>query len=128
MAHDRGAIAQAAHFGLAEVNQTAIPADSFWHHDYAPYERDVDAAKALLESAGATDVSMGLMVTREYPATVAVAQVIAANLSDVGIDVRIETETFATWLARPGQGACDDLHRSAARRAGDGVVGTIRNK
>src|SRR3546814_11645672 len=75
MALDREAIAQAAQFGLAEVNQTAIPADSFWHHDYAPYERDVDAAKALLESAGATDVSMGLMVTSEYPDTVQVAPV-----------------------------------------------------
>ena len=104
---DREAIAQAAQFGLAEVNQTAIPADSFWHHDYAPYERDVDAARALLEEAGVTDLSMGLMVTSEFPETVEVAQVIAANLADVGIEVEIQNEEFATWLDRQGQGDFD---------------------
>lgn len=107
MAVDRDAIAQAAQFGLAEVNQTAIPADSFWHTDYAPYERDVDGAQQLLADAGVSDLSMGLMVTSEFPQTVEVAQVIAANLSDIGIDVQIENEEFATWLDRQSQGDFD---------------------
>ncbi|HEX6422199.1 MAG TPA: ABC transporter substrate-binding protein [Acidimicrobiales bacterium] len=104
---DREAIADAAQFGLAAVNQTAIPEDSFWYHDYAPYERDVEAARALLDEAGVTDLTMGLMVTDEYPETVEVAQVIAANLDEIGITVDIQTEQFSTWLDRQGQGDFD---------------------
>ncbi|MBN2624029.1 MAG: hypothetical protein JXA83_11695 [Acidimicrobiales bacterium] len=107
LALDREAIADAAQFGLATVNQTAIPEDSFWYHDYAPYERDVDAAQQLLDDAGVSDVTMGLMVTDEYPETVEVAQVIAANLGEIGITVDIQTEQFSTWLDRQGQGDFD---------------------
>jgi peptide/nickel transport system substrate-binding protein len=107
MAVDRDAIADAAQFGLAAVNQTAIPEDSFWYFDYAPYERDVDAARDLLAEAGVDDLTMGLMVTDEYPETIDVAQVIAANLEEIGITVEIETEQFSTWLDRQGQGDFD---------------------
>ena len=50
---------------------------------------------------------MGIMVTDEYPETVEAAQVIAANLEDVGITVNIETEEFSTWLDRQGAGDFD---------------------
>ena len=65
--------------GCAAVNQTAIPEESFWYYDYAPYERDIDAAQALLDEAGVDDLTMGLMVTDEYPETVEAAQVIAGQ-------------------------------------------------
>jgi peptide/nickel transport system substrate-binding protein len=107
LAVDREAIAEAAQFGLAAVNQTAIPEESFWFHEYAPYERDVDAAQALLDQAGVSDLTMGLMVTDEYPETIEVAQVIAANLEEIGITVNVETEQFSTWLDRQGQGDFD---------------------
>ena len=107
LALDREAIADAAQFGLARVNQTAIPEESFWYHDYAPYERDVDAARDLLAEAGVEDLTMGLMVTDEYPETIEVAQVIAANLDEVGITVDIQTEQFSTWLDRQGAGDFD---------------------
>src|SRR5690606_1050109 len=57
--------------------------------------------------AGVSDLSMGLMVTDEYPETVEVAEVIEANLSDVGISVSIETEQFSTWRDRQGAGDVD---------------------
>ena len=107
LALDREAIADAAQFGLAAVNQTAIPEESFWFHDYAPYERDVDAAQDLLDEAGVSGLTMGLMVTDEYPETVEVAQVIASNLDEIGITVDIQTEQFSTWLDRQGAGDFD---------------------
>jgi peptide/nickel transport system substrate-binding protein len=107
LALDREAIADAAQFGLASVNQTAIPTESFWFHEYAPYERDVEGARDLLEDVGVTDLTMGLMVTDEYPETVEVAQVIASNLEEVGITVDIQTEQFSTWLDRQGAGDFD---------------------
>ncbi len=104
---DRQAITEAAKFGAATVNQTAIPADSVWYYDYAPYSYDPDRARQLLEEAGVSDVSMGLMVTDEFPETITAAEVIASQLGEVGINVDIQQETFATWLDRNDQGDFD---------------------
>ena len=47
---DREAVAEAARFGAARANQTAIPEDSFFYYDYAPFDRDPDAARAAAAS------------------------------------------------------------------------------
>ena len=107
---DRPAITEAARFQAARPNQTAIPQDSFWYTDYAPYpeEGDVEAARTQLQAAGVTEpLTMGLMVTDEFPETVAAAQVIASQLEPLGITVEVQTEDFATWLDRQGQGDFD---------------------
>ena len=105
---DRDSIAEAAHFGAATVNQTAIPEDSFWYHDHQPYSYDTEQARELLDSAGVEEgQSLGLMVTSEFPETVAAAQVIQANLAEVGIEVDIQDEPFPTWLDRQGEGDFD---------------------
>lgn len=106
---DRAAITKAAKFGLATVNQTAIPEDSAFYYDYAPYQRDPARAKQLLATAGVTDLTMDLMVTNEYPETVTAAQVIAAQLKDVGITVTIRTLDFAQWLDEQGKGNFDSF-------------------
>ncbi|MGY1642894.1 ABC transporter substrate-binding protein [Geodermatophilus sp. SYSU D00703] len=105
---DRAAVAEAAWFGAAQPNQTAIPQDSFFYSDYAPFDRDPDQARQLLAQAGVqTPLTMGLMVTDEFPETVTAAQVVASQLEEVGITVEIETLDFATWLDRQGQGDFD---------------------
>ena len=109
LALDRDAIADAAQFGLAHVNQTAIPEESVWYYDYNPVDRDIEEAKRLLAEAGEEDIEMGIMVTDEYPETVEAAQVISANLEDVGITVNIETEEFSTWLDRESAGDFDSF-------------------
>ncbi|WP_432542508.1 ABC transporter substrate-binding protein [Kineococcus sp. SYSU DK002] len=105
---DREAITEAARFDTARVNQTAIPQDSEWYYEYAPFETDVDQAKQLLQQAGVTTpLTMGLMVTSEYPETVTAAQVIASQLEAIGVQVEIQTEDLATWLDRQGRGDFD---------------------
>ncbi|MGY3520533.1 ABC transporter substrate-binding protein [Micromonospora sp. PTRAS2] len=104
---DRDAIAKAAKFGQATVNQTAIPKGSSWHFEYAPYRHDPAQARQLLGQAGVSGLTLDLMVTTEYPETVSAAQVIAAQLSDVGITVKIRTLDFAQWLDEQGKGAFD---------------------
>lgn len=104
---DRPAIAEAAQPGLALPIQTAIPPGDFWHSDYAPYSRDLPAARALLAAAGHPKLTMGLMVTTQYPETVQAAEVIAANLHEIGIDVKVDVEEFATWLDRESKGDFD---------------------
>jgi peptide/nickel transport system substrate-binding protein len=105
---DREQITEAATFGLATVNQTAIPEGSAFHYDYAPYERDVDKAKSLLQEAGvSTPLPMDLMVTNEYPETVTAAQVMQSQLKEIGVEVKIRTLDFASWLDQQGQGNFD---------------------
>lgn len=109
LALNREAITQAARFDAATVNQTAIPEQSAWYYDYAPFEQDADRARELLAEAGAEDLTMGLMVTDEYSETVQAAQVIASQLGEVGVNVEIQVEDFATWLDRQGRGDYDAL-------------------
>ncbi|MGY1604054.1 ABC transporter substrate-binding protein [Geodermatophilus sp. SYSU D00815] len=105
---DREEVTEAARFGAARANQTAIPEDSFFHFDYAPFEPDADRARQLLQEAGVqTPITMGLMVTDEFPESVTAAQVIASQLEPVGIDVQVETLDFTTWLDRQSQGDFD---------------------
>ena len=94
----------------ARPNQTAIPEDSFYYYDYAPFDADADAARRLLEQAGVrTPLTMGLMVTDEFPESVTAAQVIASQLEPIGIDVEVEVLDFATWLDREDQGEFDSF-------------------
>lgn len=105
---DRESVTDAAMFGAATVNQTAIPEASFWYHDYAPFDYNPDEARGLLQAAGVAEgQQMGLMVTDEFPETIQAAQVIEANLGEIGIDVQIQQEPFSTWLDRQGAGDFD---------------------
>jgi peptide/nickel transport system substrate-binding protein len=105
---DREEVTTAARFEAARPNQTAIPEDSFYYYDYAPFDPDVDAAKKLLADAGVTTpITMGLMVTDEFPESVTAAQVIASELEPIGINVEVEVLDFATWLDREDKGEFD---------------------
>lgn len=108
MAIDRETIAEAAQFGAATANQTAIPEGNFWYHDYAPFASgDTDGAQELLDAAGVGDLTVEFMVSSEFPETVTQAQVIASQLEPIGITVEISDVDFGTWLDRQGQGDFD---------------------
>ncbi len=104
---DREEITEAAKFGLATVNQTAIPRTSQWYYDYAPYSYDPERARQLLDEAGVENLTIDFMVTNEYPETISAAQVMADQLSEVGVKLDIRTEDFATWLDDQAKGNFD---------------------
>ena len=107
---DREEVAEAARFGAARANQTAIPEGSAYYQDYAPYQADEAAARQLIEQSGVqTPITLGLMVTDEDAESVAAAQVIASQLEPIGINVEIEEEDLATWLDREAQGDMDSF-------------------
>ncbi|MEX2422373.1 MAG: ABC transporter substrate-binding protein [Acidimicrobiia bacterium] len=108
MAIDRDVITEAAQFGAATPNQTAIPASNFWATDYAPFTPgDTEGAVALLEEAGVSDLTIEFMVSSEFPETVTQAEVIASQLAEIGVTVEISDVDFGTWLDRQGQGDFD---------------------
>ena len=106
---DRAAIVQATSYGTATANQLAIPQGSRWYTDYHGFTRDTGKAKDLLNQAGVKELTLDLMVTSEYPQTVTAAQIIADNLSPLGITVKIRTVDFATWLDDQNKGDFDML-------------------
>jgi peptide/nickel transport system substrate-binding protein len=106
---DRDAITQAATYGNATTNQLAIPESSSWYTEFSEFTLDPDKARKLLQEAGVKDLSMDLMVTSQYPETVSAAQVIADNLAEIGITVKIRTVDFATWLDEQSKGNFDML-------------------
>jgi peptide/nickel transport system substrate-binding protein len=108
MAIDREEITEAATFGAATANQTAIPAGNFWYFEYAPYTAgDIEGAQALLDEAGVDDLSIEFLVTSDFPETVTQAQVIAAQLEPLGVEVTINSVDFSTWLDLQGSGEFD---------------------
>lgn len=106
---DRDAILQATGYGTFEPNQLAIPEGSFWHTSYDTYSLDLARAQQLMDDAGVDNVSMDLLATSDYPETVTAAQILADNLSAIGIDVSIRTPDFATWLDEQNTGNFDML-------------------
>lgn len=106
---DRDAIVQAVSYGTAAQNQLAIPEQSVWYTSYDRYSTDLDTARGLLDGAGFTGGTLDLLATSDYPETVTAAQIIAANLEPLGIDVQIRQPDFSTWLDEQNSGNFDML-------------------
>lgn len=91
---------------VSEGNGTKLgsnfsPAMEFYYEpgleDY--YATNIEKAKSLLAEAGYNDgFQMELTVPSDYQFHVDTAQVIAEQLSQVGIDVEIKMIEFSTWL------------------------------
>jgi peptide/nickel transport system substrate-binding protein len=92
-----------AYFGLCEPIQGPTGPGSPWYFDYAPYDQDLDQARALLADAGYADgFEMELLPTVEYGETVRAAQAIQAQLAEVGITATINAPQWTEWLELEG--------------------------
>ena len=102
---DRQQICEAAYFGLCEPLQGPIGTGSPWHFDYAPYASapNLDKARQLLSDAGYPDgFQMEWLPTQQYQETVRAAQVLQAQLSQIGIQSTINAPEWAQWLDLEG--------------------------
>jgi len=96
--------------GNAEKVQTIIPSPMFGYNSDAPFQQDVDGAKALLEQAGVSDVSLEMLIPDgAAPGGVQWSDLAAKLQSDwaeIGVTVNIKQVTFAELLdAYRAQGA-----------------------
>ncbi len=96
--------------GNAQKVQTIIPSPMFGYNDDAPFQQDVDGAKALLETAGVADVNLEMMIPDgAAPGGVQWSDLAAKLQSDwdqAGITVTIKQVSFAELLdAYRAQGA-----------------------
>jgi peptide/nickel transport system substrate-binding protein len=103
---DREQICQAAFFGLCETLPGGpIGSGSPWQYDYEPYASapDLDKARELLAEAGYADgFEMEWLPTSQYGETVRAAQVIQAQVQQIGIQSTINAPEWAEWLELEG--------------------------
>lgn len=64
------------------------------------YSKNPDKVKSLLKEAGVDKLEFTLTVPSNYTFHVDTAQIVAAQLKEVGIEVKIEQVDWATWLSR----------------------------
>lgn len=105
-AMDREQICQAAYFGLCEALYGGpIGSGSPWQYDYAPYESspDIEKAMELLAEAGYADgFEMEWLPNSQVGETVRAAQVLQAQMQQIGITSTINAPEWAEWLELEG--------------------------
>jgi peptide/nickel transport system substrate-binding protein len=110
MAIDYDGIVNELLSGNAQKVQTIIPSPMFGYNSDAPFQQDVEGAKALLEQAGVSDVSLEMLIPDgAAPGGVQWSDLAAKLQSDwaqIGVNVEIRQVTFAELLdAYRAQGA-----------------------
>ena len=105
---NRNNLATAGAFGNAEVTQDPIPSSSVWDFGFAPFDQDIDQARALLAEAGfAEGFALEIMPTTQYEESIRMAQVLQADLAQIGIRASIQSLEWAEWLETQGEGNYD---------------------
>lgn len=110
MAIDRQAIIDAVFFGAGQVSGPLVPTLGDWANpleDLPNYALDRDGAKALLEEAGAADLSFSITVGANRTEFVNIALVIQDQLKEIGVTVELDQVEWGTfiekWVARDFQ-------------------------
>ena len=99
---DRADLIEKALFGLADPGAGAIAPAFAWAYEgtdpaTSPQAFDLEAAKALAEQAGLVGAKPTIMGTVDNPRP---AEVLRAQLADLGLDVQIEQLQAAAWNER----------------------------
>jgi peptide/nickel transport system substrate-binding protein len=109
---DREAVNDAAFFSLAFPGSTLYsPPTPGFDPDYEPYGRDLELARSLLEEAGYGN-GFDLQVIASSPVNQIIAEVLQANLAEVGIRVNVQLLERGSFL----DGIVDRVHESYVDR------------
>jgi len=102
---DREAIHKAVFFDTGTIGYDPfLPGTPFFDATYKPYTRDLDKAKALLDKASVPSPRAFTMYPDASSVGQKLTQIIQANLAEVDINVGIQNEDDAAWLARLDRG------------------------
>ena len=85
---------QVTHGGAIAANLGILSPHTDWHNpDLPSYDHDPEEAQAMLEEAGATDLSVRLITTAGFARE---AELVQADLEAVGIEVEVQTGDYST--------------------------------
>jgi len=85
--------------------ETGSPTSTFWpsfspayNQDQATrYTFDLTKAKALLDQAGVSDLTLDIVTTTAFPITVKIGQILQSDLAKIGITANIKNGDIQTW-------------------------------
>ena len=101
---DKQSIVDSIYSGRARVAKSIVNPNVFGYYDgLEGYPFDIEKAKELVAKSGVKDTSFSLYVN-DNPVRLQVAQIIQANLKEIGIDMKIETLEWGTYLQKTGEG------------------------
>lgn len=101
LAIDRQAIVESVFFGAGQVSGPIVPTLGDWANpieDLSNYQVNLDAARTLLEEAGATDLSFSITVGANRTEFVNIALVIQDQLKEVGVTVELDQVEWGTFI------------------------------
>ncbi|MDH3661974.1 MAG: ABC transporter substrate-binding protein [Alphaproteobacteria bacterium] len=93
---DRDAVVDAAYFGAATTANGIVAPGLIGHRDANLYDYDPDKARELLDAEGASGLTVTLDILNKTERLTA-AQVVQANLADVGITCEIKQNDSGTF-------------------------------
>src|SRR5699024_9681037 len=95
---DVDAIVEAVYMGQAVPASSPISEDVWGANtDLEPYEYDPEKARELLAEAGYEDGFSTSIWTNDNALRVEIAEIVQAQLADVGIDVAVEVVEWGTY-------------------------------
>lgn len=101
---NKQSIVDTIYLGKAKVAKSIVNPNVFGFSDeITGFEFNPEKAKELIEKSGVVDKSFSLYVN-DNPVRLQAAQIIQANLREVGIDMKIETLEWGTYLSKTGEG------------------------
>ncbi len=103
LAINREEIVDAVYFGNAAVGGVLSPGLPTWEVDvdaFDCYRHDPQAAQALLEEAGVSNLEMELLSFGTIRVVSDLAQVLQAQLADAGIEAEVNIEEFGNFVQR----------------------------
>lgn len=104
---DKQSIVDAVYMGMASPAKSIVNPTVFGsNQNVKGYEYNVEKAKEFLKKSGVENAKISL-ISNDNPVRLQAAQIIQANLKEIGIDVVIETLEWGTYLQYTSQGKHD---------------------
>lgn len=101
---DKQSIIDSIYLGKAKEANSIVNPNVFGYYDgLKGFKYDVEKAKEYLKKSGIEKPSFTLYIN-ENPARLQAAQIIQANLNEIGIDVKIEILEWSTYLQKTADG------------------------
>ena len=101
---DKKSIVDSIFSGKGKVAKSIVNPNVFGYYDgLEEFPYNPEKAKELIAKSGVKDTTFVLHVN-DNPVRLQVAQIIQANLKDIGVDVKIETLEWGTYVQKTGEG------------------------
>lgn len=123
---DRKAILDGVFYGVGELNVSTLSPKVFgFNPNLPPAEYNPEKAKALLKEAGVENLHIVLWTSTNNKARLKVAEVVQAQLKEIGVTVELKTLEWGTFLQAHHDGETEMYIVGWSNSSGDAGAGLI---